>query len=149
MFVYSVLRLSDTCRTCIRETMTYMRETFFFWALPYRSGYAGVSVLDDLPRCRLPLVICNVAVHLTQLRSLTIPNADIGLSLLIGLSATHQTIIRYNCNILASLIFSQSLLVLRKSILFPSLLRLFSHCKGKTRPSRTAALCKVKPSGFG
>ena len=51
------------------------RETFFFWALPFRSGYAGVSVLDDLPRCRLPLVICNVTVHLTQLRSLTIPNA--------------------------------------------------------------------------
>ena len=188
--IFSDLTRRETCRTCFRWIYMFFRETFFFWALPFRSGYAGVSVLDDLPRCRLPLVICNVTVHLTQLRSLTIPNATKrrqslssghlsadrdcpaerynctrhhgctmfhcevwsavmagGLSLLIGLSAARQTIIRYNCYILSALDFPDSRYL--QSLAFPSFMRLFSHCKGKTRPLRTAMLCKVMPSGFG
>lgn len=189
MLIYKHFCVVETCRTCRKGETVFFRETFFIWALPFRSGYAGGSVLDNLPRCRLPMVICNVAVHLTQLRSLSIPNAETpaticlrtlvpargcsakrynctihhgctmfhcevwsavmagGLSLLIGLSAARQTIIRYNCYILFALDFPGSRYL--QSLTFPRLMRLFSHCKGKTRPLRTAALCKVTPSGFG
>ena len=128
MLIYRLFRLVETCRTCRTGISMFCRETFFFWALPFRSGYAGVS-------------------SFRQLRSLSIPNACIGLSLLIGLSAARQTIIRYNCYILSALDFPGSRYL--QSLAFPSLMRLFSHCKGKTRPLRTAALCKVTPSGFG
>ena len=167
-----------------------MQRNFFLLGVTVPVGLYRGFVLDDLPRCRLPLVICNVAVHLTQLRSLTIPNAmkrrqslssghlsadrdcpaerynctrhhgctlfhcEVlpavmagGLSLLIGYSATRQTISRYNCTILFALDFPGSRYL--QSLAFPSLMRLFSHCKGKTRPLRTVALCKVMPSGFG
>lgn len=128
MLIYKHFCVVETCRTCRTGETVFFRETFFFWALPFRSGYAGVS-------------------SFRQLRSLSIPNAFIGLSLLIGLSAARQTIIRYNCYILYALDFPGSRYL--QSLAFPSLMRLFSHCKGKTRPLRTAALCKVMPSRFG
>ena|GEM_PF-1725305 len=158
ILIYRHLRFADVCRTCSGVTMVLMRkkffflcetgllsgwdtwsififrETIFFWAFPYGSGYAGVSVLDDLPRCRFPLVVCNVAEHLTPLRALTIPNAFFRLSLLIGYSAARQTIIRYNCYILLPWIFRA---VVTCKVCVSELLRLISHCKGKTRPLRT------------
>ena len=127
----------DTGTIIFRETWSIIfRETIFFWALPYGSGYAGVSVLDDLPRCRFPLVVCNVAEHLTPLRALTIPNAFFRLSLLIGFTAAHQAIIRYNCNILLIWIFMM-LLLSCVVVTVSEFVELFSHCKGKTRPLRT------------
>ena len=128
----------DTWTIIFSETWSIFifSETVFFWAFPYGSGYAGVSVLDDLPRCRFPLVVCNVAEHLTPLRVLTIPNAFFRLSLLIGLTAAHQTIIRYNCNILLTWIFMM-LLLSCVVVTVSEFVELFSHCKGKTRPLRT------------
>lgn len=128
----------DTGSIIYRETCSIFifRGTIFIWALPYGSGYAGVSVLDDLPRCRFPLVVCNVAEHLTPLRALTIPNAFFRLSLLIGFTAAHQTIIRYNCNILLTWIFMM-LLLSCVVVTVSEFDELFSHCKGKTRPLRT------------
>lgn len=84
------------------------------------------------------------AVQFTS--SLTIPNAIFSLSLLIGFSAARQTIIRYNCNILFALDFLYSCYL--QSLRF-RVYELISHCKGKTRPLRTAMLCKVMPFGFG
>ncbi len=128
----------DTWTIIFSETWSIFifSETVFFWAFPYGSGYAGVSVLDDFPRCRFPLVVCNVAEHLTPLRVLTIPNAFFRLSLLIGFTAAHQTIIRYNCNILLTWIFMM-LLLSCVVVTVSEFVELFSHCKGKTRPLRT------------
>ena len=84
------------------------------------------------------------AVQFTS--SLTIPNAGFMLSLLIGYTAARQTIKWYNCYILLPRIFRA---VVTCKVCVSELLRLISHCKGKTRPLRTAALCKVRQSLFG
>lgn len=43
MLIYRLFRLVETCRTCRTGISMFCRETFFFWALPFRSGYTGVS----------------------------------------------------------------------------------------------------------
>ena len=171
MLIYRLFRIVETCRTCRTGISVFCRETFFFWALPCRSGYAGVSSFRQLRSLTIPNAMKRrqslSSGHLsanrdcpaeryncTRHHGCTLFHYEVlpavmacGLSLLIGLSAARQTIIRYNCNILFALDFLDSRYL--QSLAFPSLLRLFSHCKGKTRPLRTAALCKVMPSGFG
>ena len=171
MLIYRLFRLVETCRTCRTGISMFCRETFFFWALPFRSGYAGVSSFRQLRSLTIPNAMKRrhslSSGHLsadrdcpaeryncTRHHGCTLFHCEVlpavmagGLSLLIGYSAARQTIIRYNCYILFALDFLHSRYL--QSLAFPRLMRLFSHCKGKTRPLRTAALCKVTSSGFG
>ena len=57
------------------KTWFVFRETSFFWALPFRSGYSGVPP-SPFFHVAGSFLTCNVTERLGQRCSLTIPNAE-------------------------------------------------------------------------
>ena len=137
-------RISFTCFTyCLPALIPLCQQRPAWWySLWQHSALTARQTRLSVGLSRGTLL----APVLSDTKSLTIPNAVLLLSLLIGYTAAHQTIKRYNCYILLPWIFRA---VVTCKVCVSELLRLISHCKGKTRPLRTAALCKVRQSLFG
>ena len=96
-------RISFTCSTyCLPALIPLCQRRLAWWySLWQHSSFTLRQIHLSVGLSRGTLF----APVLSDTKSLTIPNAFIRLSLLVGFSAARQTIIRYNCNILYALDF--------------------------------------------
>ena len=109
-------RISFTCSTyCLPALIPLCQRRLAWWySLWQHSSLTLRQIHLSVGLSRGTLF----APVLSDTKSLTIPNAFIRLSLLIGFSAARQTIIRYNCNILPCLNFYDVVTCLRSRYCF-------------------------------